>query len=40
MKAQKPELELHEIPNAQHQIFLDQPVMFMDRLSLILDEWE
>ena len=40
MKAQKPELELHEIPNAQHHLFLDQPVMFMDRLSLILDEWE
>lgn len=39
MKALQPALEVYEIADAQHHLFLDQPIAFMDQLSEILGRW-
>ncbi len=39
MKSLQPALEVHELGNARHHLFLDQPLDFMDRLSRILSDW-
>jgi pimeloyl-ACP methyl ester carboxylesterase len=40
MKELQPALEVYELADAQHHLFLDQPVAFMDKLSDILDSWK
>jgi pimeloyl-ACP methyl ester carboxylesterase len=39
MQELQPALEVSEIKDAQHHLFLDQPIAFMDQLSAILDRW-
>ena len=39
MKELQPALEVHELADAQHHLFLDQPVTFMAQLSSILNSW-
>lgn len=40
MKELQPALEVYELPSAQHHLFLDQPIAFMDKLSEILASWK
>ncbi len=40
MKELLPSLDVTELSDAQHHLFLDQPVAFMDRLKEILAEWK
>jgi len=40
MKSLLPNLEVTELPDAQHHLFLDQPVSFMECLSKQLDAWK
>lgn len=40
MKELQPALEVYELADAQHHLFLDQPVAFMDQLSAILAGWK
>jgi pimeloyl-ACP methyl ester carboxylesterase len=40
MKELQPALEVYELADSQHHLFLDQPVAFMDQLSEILDGWK
>lgn len=40
MKALLPHLEVTELANAQHHLFLDQPLTFMEALSKQLDSWK
>ena len=35
-----PHLEVTELANAQHHLFLDQPITFMEALSRQLDGWQ
>lgn len=39
MKELKPELEVYPMADAQHHIFLDQPLAFIDTLKQVLDGW-
>ena len=39
MKSLKPELEVIEMKDAQHHLFLDQPLDFISKLSGVLDRW-
>ncbi len=39
MKSLQPGLEVYEIADAQHHLFLDQPLAFMDQLMAILEAW-
>ena len=39
MKELQPALEVYELADAQHHLFLDQPVAFMEQLSSILSDW-
>ncbi|HAK53055.1 MAG TPA: alpha/beta hydrolase [Gammaproteobacteria bacterium] len=39
MKELQPALDVHELADAQHHLFLDQPLAFMDLLSSILAGW-
>lgn len=39
MKELQPSLEVYEIADARHHLFLDQPEAFMDQLSSILETW-
>lgn len=39
MKELLPSLDVTELSDAQHHLFLDQPVAFMDRLKAILADW-
>ena len=39
MKELQPTLEVFELADAQHHLFLDQPVSFMRQLSSILVAW-
>ena len=39
MKEMKPELTLIEIKDAQHHLFLDQPMAFVDAVKGILKDW-
>ena len=39
MKELQPALDVHELADAQHHLFLDQPLAFMELLSLILAGW-
>lgn len=39
MKELKPELEVHSLANAQHHLFLDQPLAFIDTLKTVLQGW-
>ena len=39
MKSLKPELEVIEMKDAQHHLFLDQPLDFIDKLNGVLDGW-
>ncbi len=39
MKTLQPALEVFELEDAQHHLFLDQPIAFMDKLSEILESW-
>lgn len=40
MKELQPALEVYELADAQHHLFLDQPVAFMKQLGAILDGWK
>ena len=40
MKELQPALEVYELADAQHHLFLDQPVAFMEQLTAILDGWK
>jgi pimeloyl-ACP methyl ester carboxylesterase len=40
MKSLLPNLEVTELADAQHHLFLDQPVTFMECLSKQLDAWK
>jgi hypothetical protein len=39
MKELQPALEVYKLADAQHHLFLDQPVAFMEQLSSILSDW-
>ena len=39
MKELKPDLQVVEMAEAQHHLFLDQPLAFMDHLKQILSGW-
>ncbi|MCH8257187.1 MAG: alpha/beta hydrolase [Proteobacteria bacterium] len=39
MKELQPALEVFELADAQHHLFLDQPIAFMDQLTSILNLW-
>ncbi len=39
MKELQPALEVYELADAQHHLFLDQPEAFMDQLDVILADW-
>lgn len=39
MKTLQPALEVFSVANAQHHVFLDQPLAFVDTLKSILGEW-
>lgn len=39
MKELQPALEVFELTDAQHHLFLDQPIAFMDQLTSILNLW-
>lgn len=39
MKELQPALEVFELADAQHHLFLDQPVAFMEQLTSILNTW-
>ncbi len=39
MKEIQPALEVYELADAQHHLFLDQPEAFMDQLDVILGGW-
>ncbi len=39
MKELQPALDVYELADAQHHLFLDQPLAFMDQLSTVLDGW-
>ncbi len=39
MKELLPHLEVTELADAQHHLFLDQPLTFMEKLSAQLDKW-
>ena len=39
MQELQPALEVYGIKDAQHHLFLDQPIAFMNQLSAILDRW-
>jgi pimeloyl-ACP methyl ester carboxylesterase len=39
MKELQPSLDVHELADAQHHLFLDQPEAFMTLLSALLDKW-
>ena len=39
MKALKPALEVVELKDAQHHLFLDQPLAFIDTLQAIVRGW-
>ena len=39
MKELQPALEVFELVDAQHHLFLDQPIAFMDQLTSILNLW-
>ena len=39
MKSLQPALEVHPLANAQHHLFLDQPLAFVDVLKQILADW-
>lgn len=39
MKSLKPELEVMELANAQHHLFLDQPLAFVEALKGLLGRW-
>ncbi len=40
MKELLPQLEVTELADAQHHLFLDQPLTFMETLSVQLDSWK
>lgn len=40
MKELQPTLEVYELADAQHHLFLDQPIAFMKQLGAILDGWK
>jgi pimeloyl-ACP methyl ester carboxylesterase len=40
MKELQPALEVYELADSQHHLFLDQPVAFMNQLNEILDGWK
>ena len=39
MKSLQPALEVHALADAQHHLFLDQPLAFIDLLGSVLGEW-
>lgn len=39
MQELQPALEVHPVANAQHHLFLDQPLAFIDTVKSILDAW-
>lgn len=39
MQEMQPALEIHPIANAQHHLFLDQPLVFIDTVKSILNAW-
>lgn len=39
MKEMRPDLEVVELPDAQHHLFLDQPLAFIDALGTIIAGW-
>ena len=40
MKELQPALDVYELANAQHHLFLDQPVTFMAQLDSVLEGWK
>lgn len=40
MKSLKPALQVMELADAQHHLFLDQPLAFVDALKSVLDGWK
>ncbi len=40
MQELQPQLDVHEIKDAQHHLFLDQPEAFMDVLRGLLEKWQ
>ena len=39
MQSLKPGMRLFEVANAQHHVFLDQPIEFVRVLGSILNDW-
>ncbi|HKI73026.1 MAG TPA: hypothetical protein VJ998_00155, partial [Pseudomonadales bacterium] len=39
MKSLQPALEVFEIADAQHHVFLDQPLAFVESLKSVLSSW-
>lgn len=40
MKALRPDLDVYALTDAQHHLFLDQPLAFIDRLQAVLNGWK